>query len=140
MMKNIPFPALLTAVRMRSHSESLAEEIEKIRITLLLNQYPPNFIDRHFQRFYETRTGQKNSKLLLSEKYSEFRNKVLDPQWNKKKDKSEINFNRDILLHFTYTPSLARFGAKFHQIWQEIFEETPLNDISLILVHRLTDY
>ena len=87
---------------------------------------------------FETLTDEKTSKLLLSEKYNEFRNKVLDPQWNKK-EKTTVNFNKDILLHFTYTASLARFGSKFHQIWQEIFEDTPLNDISVIFAHRLTD-
>jgi hypothetical protein len=137
-MKNIPFSALLRAVRICSHSENLAEEIEKIRITLLLNKYPPHFIDKHFNRFYETLTGQKDFKLLLSEQHSIFRDKVLDIGWNKK-DKQEINFNKDILLHFTYTPSLARFGARFHSLWQEIFEETPLSDISVIFAHRLTD-
>ena len=65
-MKNIPFSALLRAVRICSHSNNLVEEIEKIRITLLLNKYPPNFIDKHFKRFFETLTGQKDSKLLLT--------------------------------------------------------------------------
>jgi hypothetical protein len=137
-MKNIPFSALLRAVRICSHSENLEEEIEKVRITLLLNKYPSYFIDKHFNRFFETLTGQKNSKLLLSEQHSIFRDKVLDPQWNKK-DKNSIDFNKDILLHFTYTPSLAFFGAKFHSLWQEIFEQTPLSDISVIFAHRLTD-
>jgi hypothetical protein len=49
--------------------------------------------------------------------------------WNKK----------DILLYFKYTQSLAHFGAKFHQVWQEIFEENPLSDISVIFAHCLTD-
>ena len=138
-MKNIPFSALLRAVRISSHTDSLTEEIERIRITLLLNQYPPKFIDTHFNRFYQVLTGQKDSKLLLSEQHSIFRDRVLDPQWNKKKEKQGIDFNRDILLHFTYTPSLAQFGSKFHQIWQEIFEDTPLNDISVVFAHRLTD-
>ena len=74
----------------------------------------------------------------LSEKHSQFRDQVLDIGWNKK-DKQKINFNKDILVHFTYTPSLARFGARFHSLWQEIFEETPLSDISVIFAHRLTD-
>src|SRR6185437_3334632 len=74
----------------------------------------------------------------LSEKHSSFRDQVLDIGWNKK-DQQKINFNKDILVHFTYTPSLARFGSKFHQILQEIFEETPLSDISVIFAHRLTD-
>lgn len=137
-MKNIPFSALLRAVRICSHSENLVEEIEKIRITLLLNKYPSYFIDRHFRRFFKELTGQDDSKLLLGARHSEFRDKVLDIGWNKK-EKRGIDFNKDILVHFTYTPSLARFGARFHQIWQEIFEETPLSDISVIFAHRLTD-
>ena len=137
-MKNIPFSALLRAVRISSHRDNLEEEIEKVRITLLLNKYPPNFIDRHFQRFFETLTGQKEPKLLLSERHSEFREIVLQPDWNKK-EKVKINFDKDILLHFTYTSSLAQFGSRFHQLWQEIFEETPLSDISVIFAHRLTD-
>ena len=137
-VKNIPVSALLRAVRICSHSVDLRAEIEKIRITLLLNKYPPKFIDRQFQRFFETLTNVKDSKLLLSEKHSEYREKVLDPQWNKI-EKQRIDFNKDILVHFSYTPSLAQFGAKFHSLWREIFEETPLSDISVIFAHRLTD-
>ena len=137
-MKNIPVSALLRATRICSHREDLANEIEKVRITLLLNKYPPNFIDRHFKRFFESLTGQQHSQLLLSEQHNTYRDKVLDPQWNKT-DKRKIDFDKDILVHFSYTPSLARFGARFHQTWQEIFEETPLSDISVIFAHRLTD-
>jgi hypothetical protein len=137
-MKNIPFSALLRATRVCSHREDLADEIEKVRITLLLNKYPPNFIDQHFRRFFETLTEQRDSKVLLSEQHSTYRDKVLDPQWNKN-SKQRLDFNKDILVHFTYTPSLARFGARFHQIWQEIFEETPLSDIPVVFAHRLTD-
>ena len=74
----------------------------------------------------------------MSDKHSEYRERVLDIQWNKK-EKQKINFDKDILLHFTYTPSLAQFGAKFHQVWQEIFEETPLSDIPVIFAYRLAD-
>ena len=137
-MKNIPFSALLRVVRICSHRENLEEEIEKVRITLLLNKYPPKFIDRHYQRFFQTLTGEREPKLLLSVRHSEFRDQVLDIGWNKK-EKPGINFNKDIMLHFTYTPSLARFGSRFHQIWQEIFEDTPLSDIPVIFAHRLTD-
>ena len=55
------------------------------------------------------------------------------------KEKQKINFDKDVLLHFTYTPSLARFGSKFHQVWQEIFKETPLSDIPVIFAYRLAD-
>ena len=58
-VKNIPFSALLRAVRVCSHSEDLVIEIEKIRITLLLNKYPSYFIDRHFRRFFRRGNGSK---------------------------------------------------------------------------------
>ena len=125
-------------MRICSHSNDLADEIEKIRVTLLLNKYLPHFIEKHFNRFFETLTGKNDTSLLLGIEHDTFRQAVLCPQWNKK-EKRGIDFNRDILVHFSYTPSLRRFGAKFHQIWQEIFEETPLGDIPVIYAHRLTD-
>jgi hypothetical protein len=136
--KNIPFSAMLRATRICSHVEDLKEEIKKIRIILLLNKYPPTFIDAHINRFYETLTGKNTPELLFGDQHKVFREKSLDPQWNKRQ-KRKIDFNRDVLIHFTYTPSLAQFGAKFHQIWDEIFEGTPLGDIPVTYAHRLTD-
>jgi hypothetical protein len=82
---------------------------------------------------------EKNGpELLFSDQHKAFRDKILDKQWNKK-PKRGIHFNRDVLVHFTYTPSLAQFGAKSHQIWHEIFEGTPLEDIPVTYAHRLTD-
>jgi hypothetical protein len=136
-MKNIPFAALLRATRICSHREDLASEIEKIRITLLLNKYPSHFIDRQFRRYYEAVTQQLDTKLLLGDQHDRYRNKVLDIDWNK--SRKQVSLDKNIIVHFTYTPSLARFGARFHQIWQEIFEETPLSDIPVVFAHRLTD-
>jgi hypothetical protein len=137
-MKNIPFAALLRATRICSHREDLVSEIEKIRITLLLNKYPSSFIDRQFRRYYEAVTQHTDAKLLVGEQHDNYRNKVLDIEWNKV-GKQKVSLDKNIIVHFTYTPSLARFGARFHQIWQEIFEETPLNDIPVVFAHRLTD-
>jgi len=113
--KNVVFSAVLRATRICSHVEDLRQEIHKIRIIFLLNKYPPYFIDKHINRFYLTLTGKNTPNLLFSDQHKAFRDKVLDVQWNKK-SKKEIDFSRDILVHFTYTPSLAQFGAKFHKI------------------------
>ncbi|CAF1058813.1 unnamed protein product [Adineta steineri] len=91
------------------------------------------------KRFYSTLTGKNDLTLLLGNKHSEYRDQVLDPNWNKKPEKKRIDFNNDILAHFTYTPSLSSFGAKFHSLWNEILEHTPLSDISVIFAHKLTD-
>ncbi len=67
-----------------------------------------------------------------------FRESVLDLSRNQN-EKRKINFSTDILLHFTYVPSSAHFGSHFHQIRQEIFEDTPLDDILVNYANRLTD-
>jgi len=136
--KNIPYAAALRATRICSHPEDLQHELETIRITLLLNKYPPRFIGKHMGRFFHDLTKIRTSEILLSKDHSKFRELVLDTSWNKK-EKRKINFSTDILLHFTYAPSLVNFGSHFHQIWQEIFEGTPLDDIPVIYANRLTD-
>ncbi|CAF3770084.1 unnamed protein product [Rotaria socialis] len=44
--QNIPNAAALRATRICSHREDLRVELDKIRIMLLLNKYPPGFIDK----------------------------------------------------------------------------------------------
>jgi hypothetical protein len=135
--KNIPYSAVLRATRICSHPQDLQYELDRIRIMLLLNKYPPKFIDKHIGRFFYDLTGKNTSDILLGKDHTRLRNTVLDEHWNKK-EKRKIDFNRDILIHFSYTPSLAHFGAHFHQIWEEIFEGTPLDDIPVMYANRLT--
>ena len=136
--RNIPYAATLRAARICSHPEDLRFEIDRIRIILLLNKYPPSFINRHVGRFFQDLTGTQAPDILLGKDHSKFRNRVLGLGWNRK-EKRKIKFDKDILLHFSYTPSLEKFGAKFHQIWQEIFEGTPLDDVPIIYANRVTD-
>jgi hypothetical protein len=105
---------------------------------LLLNKYPPKFVDKQMRRFYQDVTGITTHEALIGKDHSKYRELVFDPTWNKK-EKRKTEFGKNIFLHFSYAPSLAHFGPRFHQIWQEIFEGTPLDDISVIYAHRLTD-
>ena len=136
--KNIPYAAVLRATRICSLTEDLRCELDKTRIMLLLNIYPPKFIDKQIERFFQDVTGKRTSDLLLGEKHPKYRERVLKVEWNKK-EKRKIEFGKDILLHFTYTPSLAHLGSRFHQLWQEIFEDTPLDDIPIVYANRLSD-
>jgi hypothetical protein len=70
--KNIPFSAMLRATRICSHAEDLKEEIQRIRIILLLNKYPPNFIGKYiivFIKLSQEKMGQ-NYYLVTSTKHS----------------------------------------------------------------------
>jgi hypothetical protein len=137
-MRNIPYTAALRATRICSHPEDLRQELDRIRVMLLLNKYPPTFIDKHMGRFYKDVTEETSSKTLLGKEHGKYRERVLDEKWNKKM-KREIDFKNDILCHFSYTPALARFGTNFHQVWTEVFDGTPLDDTRIIYANRLTD-
>lgn len=50
---NIPYAALLRAARICSCVEDFNSERIRIDMSLLLNQYPPPFITKHFNRFFQ---------------------------------------------------------------------------------------
>ena len=50
--RNIPYAALLRAARICSHVNDFNSECIRIDMSLLLNHYPPNFIKKHFHRFF----------------------------------------------------------------------------------------
>ena len=75
--RNIPFAAALRATRICSHSEDLRKELDKIRITLLLNKYPPRFIDKHISRFLQDLTGDTTTDTLIGANHEKFRENVL---------------------------------------------------------------
>ncbi|CAF4763576.1 unnamed protein product, partial [Rotaria sp. Silwood2] len=137
-MRNIPYAAALRLTRICSQSDDLREELDKLRIMLLLNKYPPKFVDQQITRFYKDLTGEKSSDALLGKEHGKYREITLNEQWNKKA-KRPIDFKNDILCHFSYTLALARFGTNFHQIWNEIFEGTPLDNTHIVYANRLTD-
>ncbi|CAF3427154.1 unnamed protein product, partial [Rotaria sp. Silwood2] len=50
--RNIPYEALLRAARICSNVDDFNSERIRIDMSLLLNKYPPNFISKHFNRFF----------------------------------------------------------------------------------------
>ena len=70
--------------RICSHPEDLQSEIDKIRVILLLNKYPPSFIDRHVGRFFRDLTGTHTPDTLLGKDHSKFLDLILELGWSKK--------------------------------------------------------
>ncbi|CAF4556945.1 unnamed protein product [Rotaria sp. Silwood2] len=136
-MRNIPYGAALRAARICSHPNDLREELDRIKITLMLNKYSATFVDEQMQRFYKDLTRTESIDRLIGENHATYRNEILNEQWNKK-EKRGIDFRNDITCHFSCTPTLARFGTTFHKIWKEIFQETPLDSTRIIYANRLT--
>ncbi|CAM4983924.1 unnamed protein product [Rotaria socialis] len=77
--RNIPHAAALRATRICSHRDDLRNELDRIRIMLLLNKYPPRFIDKQMERFFQEVTKEKTGDLLLGIDHHKYREKVLDP-------------------------------------------------------------
>ncbi|CAF3431434.1 unnamed protein product, partial [Rotaria sp. Silwood2] len=51
--RNIPYAALLRAARICSNIDDFDMERVRIDMSLLLNDYPPDFIQKHFLRFFQ---------------------------------------------------------------------------------------
>ena len=133
MKRNIPFAMLLRAIRYCSAFDSYLNERAELRMALLLNQYPGQFIDRQFN-YVLLKFG--NNKPLDVNNYQLYRQKVLDSPIQVK---TPIDHNRTMFVHFTYCSSMRMFPVKFHLLWQKYFLDSPINDIVPVLGTRNVD-
>jgi hypothetical protein len=137
--KNIPYGALVRAIRYSSSYEAFKREETHICMSLLLNKYPINFIfeqfDRIFQTFQCAAPPQKN--------YSKIRKVFLDAT-NGNRKKAKIDFEVNILCHFSYSKGMHDFPTRFHQLWKDCFGETAISNMKPIVgskrLYNLQDY
>ena len=124
---------LIRAIRYCSTFNSYLSERAELRMALLLNKYPGQFIDQQFSRVF--------SKFGINEpldihNYELNRQKILDSPIQVK---IPVDHNRTMFVHFTYCSNMRMFPAKFHQLWQKYFLESPINDIVPVLGTRNVD-
>ena len=135
MKRNIPFVALIRAIRYCSTFQAYLNEREKIRMALLLNKYPGEFIDKQFNRVLSKfHIGQE----LSTYNFNIIREKVINyPE----KQKTVVDYSTSIFVHFTYCSSMKTFSSKFHLLWEKYFAQSPIADIIPIVgvrnVHNL---
>ena len=106
-------------------------EREKLRMALLLNKYPGNFIDIQFNRLFRKYNIVQP---LTNENYNMIREKVLSTPM--KKEKQTIDYHKTIFIHFTYCSNMKNFPMKFHELWNEYFIDSPINEVKPILGTR----
>jgi hypothetical protein len=121
MKRSIPFAALIRAIRYLSTFEAFIDEREDIRMALLLNKYPSEFIDIQFNRVLFT----FEIKTINSNNYLKQRQRVLDSQ---RIDKPPLDFHSIVFVHFTFCSSMRRFPIKFHALWQKYFGKSSISD------------
>lgn len=128
MKRNIPYEILLRGVKYCSTFEAYVNECDQLRISLLLNKYPDDFINKQFNRLL----NKLNIDQPIDEKnYHEVRNRII--QAPMKKENTPIDFRRLIFVHFTYCSNMKIFPSKFHTLREKYFAESPINDIKPIL-------
>lgn len=130
MKKNIPFTILLRAIRYCSTLQTYLHERGKLRMALLLNKYPPKFIDNQFNRMLR-KFG--NDQILTIRNYHTFRQKVIDSPIVVKQP---IDHRTTLFVHFTYCTNMRLFPKKFHELWFKYFNQSPIDDIIPILGTR----
>jgi hypothetical protein len=137
--KNIPFGALVRAIRYSSNFSAFKREEAHICMSLLLNKYPLNFIlkqlERVFQTFQCTAPTRNN--------YSNIRKIFLDAV-NKNTKKTGVDFEVNILCHFSYCKGMHDFSTRFHKLWNDCFSDTTIGNMKPIVgskrLHNLQEY
>ena len=75
--RNIPYAALLRAARICSHVDDFNSERIRIDMSLLLNNYPPNFITKQFHRFFHFNNAMPVLNQLNEQVYHRLHQKLL---------------------------------------------------------------
>jgi hypothetical protein len=137
--KNISYVALVRAIRYSSSYNAFKRGETHICMSLLLNKYPINFILKQFERV--SRAFQ--CAVPTRKNYSAIRKIFLNAVGNSTK-KAKIDFEVNILCHFSFSKGMQDFPTRFHQLWKDCFSDTTICSMKLIVgskrLHNLQDY
>ena len=129
--KNIPFGALVRAIRYSSGFNAFKREVAHICMSLLLNKYAITFILKQLDRVPRTLQcaipSQKN--------YSEMRKIFLAAADNGER-KARIDFEVNILCHFSFCKRMHDFSTRFHRLGEDCFTDTAICSMKAIVGSR----
>ncbi|CAF2652357.1 unnamed protein product [Rotaria sp. Silwood2] len=130
MKKNIPFEMLIRTIKYCSTFDAYSYEREKLRMALLLNKYPGDFIDKQFSRVFQK---YYITQPLSTKNYNISREKIMCAR---RQEKILIDYGKTMFVHFTYCLNMKTFPVKFHTLWNKYFIESPINEIKPVLDTR----
>ena len=132
--KNIPFGALVRAIRYSSSFNAFKREEAHICMSLLLNKYPISFILKQLERVPRTLQYTVPSR----KNYSVIRKIFLAAADNGAR-KARIDFEVNILCHFSFCKGMHDFSTRFHRLWEDCFADTAICNIKPIVGSRRLD-
>ena len=127
----LPFGALVRAIRYSSEYSAFKREEAHICMSLLLNKYPMSFILRQLERVPQT----FQCAIPTRKNYSDIRKTFLIAAGEGAK-KARIDFEANILCHFTFCKGMNHFSTRFHTLWDECFADTAMGSIKPIVGSR----
>ena len=71
--------------------------------------------------------------ILTINNYNTFRKKVIN---SPVEVKQPIDHRTNLFVHFTYCTNMKLFPNKFHDLWHQYFDQSPINDIIPVLGTR----
>ncbi|CAF3643168.1 unnamed protein product [Rotaria socialis] len=118
---------LIRAIKYYSTFEAYLYEREKLRVALLLNKYPGEFLEKQFNRVFKK---YDMNQPISNKNYSTLREKIIYADTNAK---FIIYYNKTMFVHFTYCLNMKAFPIKFHTLWNKYFIESPINEMKPVL-------
>ena len=101
-------------------------------MSLLLNKYPLEFILKQFERVFQT----FQCTIPTRKNYQNARQIFLD---NTKNNKAGIDFEVNILCHFSYCKGMDDFSTRFHKLWSDCFSDTAIFNMKPIVGSKRLD-
>lgn len=115
--RNLPFSALLRALRYSSTLDSYLQEKSEILVALMLNGYSFDSVERGF----ESALGKLGvTEAMSSFSYDRIRETALAYKGKKQVDRDR---DRTFFVHFSFCEGMQRFPTGFHRLWNETFKE-----------------
>jgi hypothetical protein len=132
--KNIPYGAIIRAIRYSCDITSFCKEETHITMALLLNGYPLRVIHEQYQHALH----EMNCKWPNKFSYERVRQTFLEHYFSKE----ELTENREkdaqvgMYIHFSYCEGMHRLSATFHEKWNTILGNLAISSIKPIIGFR----
>ncbi|CAF4168711.1 unnamed protein product, partial [Rotaria sordida] len=154
--RNIPYAALLRAVRLCSHVDDFHMERIRIDMSLLLNHYPPKFITKHIDRFFRLNNVISILKRVDQQQvYEELHKKLLEQLTRREKTlktmmqdsiknpqvlQTKIWDRKVMYPRYQFDSGLTlNFRRSFHSWWLKhyVFPTSNVNNVRIRLVPKI---
>ena len=99
-------------------------------MALLLNKYPETLIQKQFELVFHKLNINLPVKIT---NYQTIRSLVLTTP---PREKLPHDYEEHLFIHFTYCANMKTFPVRFHPLWTNYFNSSPINDITPVLGTR----